>query len=81
MYDTDFFIRTGTQNRLFSARILGAHLAEDYALAMSLPESAAPAANGVGAQDDGAGADAVPRPVLHPVSNKKKRRTANDHLK
>ena len=48
---------------------------------MSLPASAAPAANGVGAQDDGAGADAVPRPVLHPVPNKKKRRTANDHLK
>ena len=34
---------------------------------MSLPASAAPAANGVGAQDDGAGADAVPRPLLHPV--------------
>ena len=48
---------------------------------MSLPATAAPPANRVGAQGAGAGADAVPRPVLHPVSNKKKRRTANDHLK
>ena len=48
---------------------------------MSLPPTAAPPANRAGAQDDGAGAGAVPRPALHPVSNKKKRRSPEDLLR
>ena len=48
---------------------------------MSLPATAAAPANRVGAQGAGAGADAVPRPVLHPVSNKKKRRFPEDLLR
>ena len=74
-------MKTGTQNGLFFSSDPQGSSCRGLALAMSLPASAAPAANGVDAQDDGAGADAVPRPVLHPVSSKKKRRTANDHLK
>ena len=48
---------------------------------MSLPASEAPAANGADAQGAGAGADAVPRPALQPLANKKKRRSAEDLLR
>ena len=48
---------------------------------MSLPPTAAPPANRVGAQGVGAGVDALPRPVLQPLASNKKRRSQADLLR